>query len=244
MQPLVLHPPSLTTAQFGQPRFNSAPERLPLNRSWSTNARGCSPRASFPCQSMSGSPPAEEEEPSVTPKESKSAYPPTSVPVATTAAATTTITTTAEDVSSSVSPTTAAATAQPLPAASEPPAAQIPPIYGDQGTQRYATSPRLLAGAAYPLPALEASVSGPATRSLTQKSTRRTKAHVASACVNCKKKHLGCDPARPCRRCVLAGKAVSTSPLPYTFDSVRLTMKVFLRGCDAQEARATTAESG
>jgi hypothetical protein len=28
--------------------------------------------------------------------------------------------------------------------------------------------------------------------------------------VNCKKKHLGCDPARPCRRCVLAGKAVST----------------------------------
>ncbi|EKV15701.1 hypothetical protein PDIG_13830 [Penicillium digitatum PHI26] len=49
----------------------------------------------------------------------------------------------------------------------------------------------------------------PTGRSLVQKSTRRTKAHVASACVNCKKKHLGCDPARPCRRCVLAGKAVS-----------------------------------
>ena len=40
--------------------------------------------------------------------------------------------------------------------------------------------------------------------------TRRTKAHVASACVNCKKKHLGCDSARPCRRCILAGKAVSS----------------------------------
>ncbi|KAL4891542.1 hypothetical protein BDV59DRAFT_194246 [Aspergillus ambiguus] len=44
------------------------------------------------------------------------------------------------------------------------------------------------------------------TRTLPQRGTRRTKAHVASACVNCKKKHLGCDPARPCRRCVLSGK--------------------------------------
>ncbi|KAE8393366.1 hypothetical protein BDV23DRAFT_180700 [Aspergillus alliaceus] len=47
---------------------------------------------------------------------------------------------------------------------------------------------------------------GAAGRALPQKPTRRTKAHVASACVNCKKKHLGCDPARPCRRCVLSGK--------------------------------------
>ena len=39
--------------------------------------------------------------------------------------------------------------------------------------------------------------------------THRTKSHVASACVNCKKKHLGCDSARPCRRCVLTGAAVS-----------------------------------
>ncbi|KAL1955437.1 hypothetical protein VTO42DRAFT_8530 [Malbranchea cinnamomea] len=39
--------------------------------------------------------------------------------------------------------------------------------------------------------------------------TRRTKAHVASACVNCKQKHLGCDSARPCRRCVIAGKEAS-----------------------------------
>ena len=41
------------------------------------------------------------------------------------------------------------------------------------------------------------------------KATRKTKAHVASACVNCKKKHLRCDSARPCRRCVQAGKEVS-----------------------------------
>lgn len=45
-------------------------------------------------------------------------------------------------------------------------------------------------------------------RALPPRSTRRAKAHVASACVNCKRKHLGCDSARPCRRCVLSGKAV------------------------------------
>ncbi|KAI2706300.1 hypothetical protein CBS147372_211 [Penicillium roqueforti] len=71
--------------------------------------------------------------------------------------------------------------------------------YNEQGPV-YAGSP-LLAGA----PTLDPT--HPTGRSLAQKSTRRTKAHVASACVNCKKKHLGCDPARPCRRCVLAGKA-------------------------------------
>jgi Fungal Zn(2)-Cys(6) binuclear cluster domain len=41
------------------------------------------------------------------------------------------------------------------------------------------------------------------------KAVRKTKAHVASACVNCKKKHLRCDNARPCRRCVQGGKEVS-----------------------------------
>ncbi|KAF1840830.1 uncharacterized protein K460DRAFT_294642 [Cucurbitaria berberidis CBS 394.84] len=35
---------------------------------------------------------------------------------------------------------------------------------------------------------------------------RRTKAHVASACVNCKKAHLSCDVQRPCGRCVASGK--------------------------------------
>jgi hypothetical protein len=93
----------------------------------------------------------------------------------------------------------------------EPQPAQLPSRYGEQIPPGYVGSPRPLPGAQpYPLSALESPVPGPATRPLAQKSTRRTKAHVASACVNCKKKHLGCDPARPCRRCVLAGKAVSS----------------------------------
>jgi hypothetical protein len=44
------------------------------------------------------------------------------------------------------------------------------------------------------------------------KPARRTKAHVASACVNCKKAHLSCDIQRPCGRCVASGKQVSSSP--------------------------------
>lgn len=40
------------------------------------------------------------------------------------------------------------------------------------------------------------------------RATRKVKAHVASACVNCKKKHLRCDSARPCQRCVQSGKEV------------------------------------
>ncbi|KAF1996876.1 hypothetical protein P154DRAFT_305174 [Amniculicola lignicola CBS 123094] len=41
------------------------------------------------------------------------------------------------------------------------------------------------------------------------KPARRTKAHVASACVNCKKAHLSCDVQRPCGRCVASGKQES-----------------------------------
>ncbi|BFZ58807.1 hypothetical protein PYCC9005_005872 [Savitreella phatthalungensis] len=36
---------------------------------------------------------------------------------------------------------------------------------------------------------------------------RRVKAHVASACVNCKRAHLACDSQRPCHRCISIGKA-------------------------------------
>ncbi len=38
---------------------------------------------------------------------------------------------------------------------------------------------------------------------------RRAKAHVPSACVNCKKKHLACETKRPCIRCMQTGKEVS-----------------------------------
>ena len=37
---------------------------------------------------------------------------------------------------------------------------------------------------------------------------RRAKAHVPSACVNCKRKHLACETKRPCNRCIQTGKQV------------------------------------
>lgn len=37
---------------------------------------------------------------------------------------------------------------------------------------------------------------------------RKSKAHVASACINCKRAHLSCDVNRPCARCVASGKQV------------------------------------
>ena len=43
------------------------------------------------------------------------------------------------------------------------------------------------------------------------KAARKAKAHVASACINCKKKHLRCDAARPCRRCEQSGKEVNAT---------------------------------
>ena len=52
----------------------------------------------------------------------------------------------------------------------------------------------------------------PATMSLVMGSpgvARRAKAHVPSACVNCKMKHLACETRRPCNRCLQAGKEVS-----------------------------------
>ncbi|KAJ5423198.1 hypothetical protein N7491_008414 [Penicillium cf. griseofulvum] len=176
MQSLVLHPPSLTISQFGQPRFNQGPERLPLDRSWSPNARGCSPRAPIPHQSMSGSPPEKPSEPSAEIK--PRGYP--SSPVV-----------------------TAERSVSALELSQVPVNEPLRLGYNEQGPV-YAGSP-LLGAPARPPSTLDPT--HPRGRSLAQKSTRRTKAHVASACVNCKKKHLGCDPARPCRRCVLAGKA-------------------------------------
>ena len=38
---------------------------------------------------------------------------------------------------------------------------------------------------------------------------RKSKAHVASACINCKRAHLSCDVQRPCARCVASGKQVN-----------------------------------
>ena len=71
----------------------------------------------------------------------------------------------------------------------------------------------------YPLPAscqsgsslaITTSASEPryALSPVSPRAARKPKAHVASACINCKKKHLRCDNARPCRRCVQSGKEV------------------------------------
>lgn len=46
---------------------------------------------------------------------------------------------------------------------------------------------------------------------------RRAKAHVPSACVNCKRKHLACETRRPCNRCVQTGKEVRESWIRSTF---------------------------
>jgi hypothetical protein len=43
---------------------------------------------------------------------------------------------------------------------------------------------------------------------ISPRAAKKTKARVASACVNCKKRHLSCDDSRPCRRCVQSGKEV------------------------------------
>lgn len=40
------------------------------------------------------------------------------------------------------------------------------------------------------------------------RSGRKSKAHVASACMNCKRAHLSCDVQRPCARCVASSKQV------------------------------------
>lgn len=45
-------------------------------------------------------------------------------------------------------------------------------------------------------------------RERSSRPSRRSKTHVASACVNCKRAHLSCDDQRPCARCVASNKQV------------------------------------
>jgi hypothetical protein len=66
-----------------------------------------------------------------------------------------------------------------------------------------------------------ATTSKPANQESPQGSTktgRKSKAHVASACFNCKRAHLSCDDQRPCARCVASGKQVSID-LPFTYSN-------------------------
>ncbi|KAL2827552.1 hypothetical protein BDW59DRAFT_179077 [Aspergillus cavernicola] len=212
MQSLAL-PPSFVAPEFGRLQF-AGPERHSLNLSRSANARRRTPRdLPLPC-SMSSSVKAEG------PLETlenlrRSGHPDLSQPVTTTAVTTVGATAASAAILSPVSPETVTAyeptfqrlvtapgdkpSRQPL-AFSEPfPSSRLPHSLTGQASSQPLT-------ATYAQPTFGASPAGPASRALPQKTTRRTKAHVASACVNCKKKHLGCDQARPCRRCVLSNK--------------------------------------
>jgi hypothetical protein len=88
--------------------------------------------------------------------------------------------------------------------------------YGnDQGPQSYAYGYQPAGVSSYggghptgPMVQQAAMIAPPPMRPT--KPARRTKAHVASACVNCKKAHLSCDIQRPCGRCVASGKQVSS----------------------------------
>ena len=65
---------------------------------------------------------------------------------------------------------------------------------------------------------------------------RRAKAHVPSACVNCKRKHLACETRRPCNRCVQTGKEVRM--LKILLHGMRLLIVPgYMRRRAAQETR-------
>ncbi|ETN42012.1 uncharacterized protein HMPREF1541_03951 [Cyphellophora europaea CBS 101466] len=93
-----------------------------------------------------------------------------------------------------------------------------PSIYGFASSSEQSTypapytttyvPPQSMAYASGPIAAPASSPTDPRLPSgqLSPRTSRKNKAHVASACINCKKKHLRCDNARPCRRCVQAGK--------------------------------------
>lgn len=204
MQSLPLPVVASPLASFKQHRFNSDPSRFSLNLSLSLAQKSPSLwAASYPSPPMSGSPPPEQrhEVPRGTRRRRRSDSP-TSVPV----------------VSTTAPPSLGD---RPDPAQWQGAVGRSPdterrnvrrdPYYGE-----YVPVEQPVSSAAG-----EASRVGPAAAPLqdpqlpaqpgftSPKSTRRSKAHVASACVNCKRKHLRCDSARPCLRCVQSGKEVS-----------------------------------
>lgn len=207
MQSLILPHLSFPERKFRESSLNVDPGRLSLNLSWSNNACG-SIRAPYPSPPMSGSPleenPSELSGGSRDQRQSESG-------IATT-----------NGVSGSI-------TAPSTSVIGEPEGRHLQSAHEQGGgfTERrdmihepllasraLAFGGELSASAetAYAPTGTAGLASAAKTRPLPPRTTRRTKAHVASACVNCKRKHLGCDSARPCRRCVVAGKAVSTLP--------------------------------
>ncbi|RAK78548.1 putative C6 transcription factor [Aspergillus fijiensis CBS 313.89] len=226
MQSLVLPPSSYISTEFGHPRLTPGQERLSFNLPRSTNARRYTPRDLPPPRSMSGPVPAADSlETSGTAR--RPGHPELFQPVST--ANVTAPTTTPIAVSGSHLPSGPAGAGavseplvqrivsapgeevirQPLSVSDAFSSTRLPPSLGAQPLSQSSA-------VAYAPPSFGSSPPDASTRPLPQKPTRRTKAHVASACVNCKKKHLGCDPARPCRRCVLSGKEVSATCVDVT----------------------------
>ncbi len=78
-----------------------------------------------------------------------------------------------------------------------------------------------------------------------QRGGRRPKAHVASACVNCKRAHLSCDAKRPCERFVVTGKQVSrTFHLLYHSRKTNRMITGNLLRRPAQEKRPASIKRG
>ncbi|KAK3638638.1 hypothetical protein LTR56_012944 [Elasticomyces elasticus] len=75
-----------------------------------------------------------------------------------------------------------------------------PPSSGPTGQVATYQQPSVLQSTSSSEPSLP-STAGPSTRG-----GRRSKTHVASACIHCKRAHLSCDDQRPCGRCVASGK--------------------------------------
>ncbi|KAL4946801.1 hypothetical protein BDV06DRAFT_208444 [Aspergillus oleicola] len=217
MQSLVLSP-SFVTPEFGRLQY-PGPERHLYSHPRSANARrGTSRDLPLPC-SMSSSVPAEDllETLGNVRRSGHSDLPKPATTAAITSAGTAMVTSAAPgSILSPESPNTLSArqpTLQRIVTAPGDEALRQPFTFGEQFppsrflptfTGQLSVQPQTVT---HHQPTFGAVAAGPASRALPQKTTRRTKAHVASACVNCKKKHLGCDPARPCNRCVLSGKA-------------------------------------
>ncbi|KAE8379623.1 hypothetical protein BDV26DRAFT_280222 [Aspergillus bertholletiae] len=217
MQSLVLPPSSFITPEFGHSRLDPGPGRLSFDLTRSTNARRCNPRDLPLPRSMSTTVPVED--PLETsgnvrrPGQSELPQPVTAVESSTISAPTGVSAGITGQARPPRTPTTAIhepayyrvisgpgndVPRHPFPVSDSFPS-RLPPSLSAPVTSQPAVP-------TFSQPTFGTSPPGAAGRSLPQKPTRRTKAHVASACVNCKKKHLGCDPARPCRRCVLSGK--------------------------------------
>lgn len=199
MQSLLLPAPWLSNTHFGQPRLDLDPGRASIHLRPSTAGLKSGLRTSHPSFLMS--------DPLPTDNPTESAR-----NIQQQASRSSEVKTTDEAVDPIVSPTA--------------PVSRSPGGQHVRTTQAQSDSPRdVVHGHQAPAPTsslaggipaastetahLQSAAPSTTVRTLPPRSTRRAKAHVASACVNCKRKHLGCDSSRPCRRCVLAGKAVS-----------------------------------